>query len=87
MEIALYILGMIGILAVIWLIINVVRTLRTTDQFIEKAEGLLGDIRKDINQMTSEVTVIRIHTVPVLDNIASISEKVSGITEGLAPRV
>jgi uncharacterized protein YoxC len=87
MDIALYILGMIGIVAVIWLIINLVRTLRTADEFIEKAEGLLTDIKRDINQMTSEVSVIRIHTIPVLDNVAEITQRVSGITEGLAPRI
>ena len=87
MEIALSILGMIALAAFIWFIVAAVRTLRTTDEFLLRAETVLTEIKKDMSQMTSEVSVIRIHAVPVLDNIADISQRVSGITEGLAPRV
>ena len=87
MEIALSILGMIALVAFIIFIFVAIRSLRTVDDFLLRAETELEEIKKDINQMTSEVAVIRIHAIPVLDNIAEISQRVSGITEGLAPRV
>src|SRR5690242_8589028 len=87
MEIALSILAMIALVAFIWFVFVAVRTLRTTDDFLARAESTIEEIKKDVNQMTSEVSVIRIHAVPVLDNIADISQKLSGITDGLAPRV
>jgi uncharacterized protein YoxC len=87
MEIALSVLAMIALVAFIWFIVVAIRTLRITDDFLLRSETVLAEIKKDMSQMTSEVSVIRIHAVPVLDNIADISQRVSGITEGLAPRV
>jgi uncharacterized protein YoxC len=87
MDIALSILGMIALVAFIWLVISVVRTLRSADAVLEATQSAITDIKKDVNQMTSEISVIRIHTVPVLDNIADVTQKLSGITDGLAPRV
>ena len=87
MDIALEILGLVALAALIWLIVIVVRTLKRTEVFLDDADLTLKDIRKDINQMTGDVSLVRMHVVPVLDNIAEISQRVSGITEGLAPRI
>jgi uncharacterized protein YoxC len=87
MDIVLYILGAIVLVALLWFIVTAVRTLQTAEIFFADSKAMLEDIKKDISQMTSEVSVIRIHAVPVLDNVADITKHVSGITEGLAPRV
>src|SRR5438094_467921 len=87
MDIALQILGLIALAAAIWLIITIIRTLQRTEVFLDDADSTLKEIKKDINQMTGEVAVLRLHAVPVLDNIAEITQRVSGITEGLAPRI
>ena len=87
MDIVLYILGAIVLVALIWFIINAVRTLQTAEKFFADSQVMMQDIKKDVNQMAGEVAVLRIHAVPVLDNVAEITKHVSGITEGLAPRV
>src|SRR5258708_5094621 len=87
MDIALSILAIIALVAFILFIVVAIRTLRSADDFLLRAETELGEIKKDISQMTSEVSVIRIHAVPVLDNVAEISQRLSGLTEGLAPRI
>jgi uncharacterized protein YoxC len=87
MEIVLYILGAIVLVALLWFIVNAVRTLQTAEKFFSDSQVMLQDIKKDVSQMAGEVTVLRIHAVPVLDNVTEITKHVSGITEGLAPRV
>lgn len=87
MDIVLYILGAIVLVALLWFIVTAVRALQRAEIFFADSKVLLEDIKKDIDQMTGEVTVLRIHAVPVLDHVADISKHVSGITEGLAPRV
>src|SRR5579872_5333717 len=87
MEIVLYILGAIVLVALLWFIVNAVRALQTAEMFFADSKVMLEDIKKDVSQMASEVTVLRIHAVPVLDNVAHITKHISGITEGLAPRV
>ena len=87
METALYILSAVAIAAFVWLVVIAVRTLQSANVLIIDADAALKDIKRDINQMTSEVSLIRLHAIPVLDNVADITQRISGITEGLAPRV
>jgi hypothetical protein len=87
MDIAIEIVGIIALAAFVWFIVVAIRALSSADTFFLHAESMLADIKKDVSQMASEVSIIRIHAVPVLDNIAEVAQRVSGITEGLAPRV
>jgi hypothetical protein len=87
MDIAIEILAMITLAALVWFIVVAIRTFTTADSFFKNAEVVLVEIKKDVSQMTSEVSIIRIHAVPMLDNLADATQKLSGITEGLAPRV
>jgi hypothetical protein len=87
MDIALSILGMIALAAFIWFIIVAVRSMQRAETFFLDAEVVLRDIEKDINQMTAEVSLVRAHALPVLDNVAEISQRLSTIAEGLAPRI
>jgi len=87
MDIVLYVLGAIVLVALLWFIVAAVRTLQTANQFFADSKVMLEDIKKDVGQMSSDVTILRIHAVPVLDNVADITKHISGITEGLAPRV
>ncbi|MEP7235478.1 MAG: hypothetical protein ABI778_09305 [Ignavibacteriota bacterium] len=87
MDIALYILSMIALVALLWLIIIAIRTFHSADKLISDSTTILGDIKKDITQMTSDVTILRIHAVPVLDNVAEITKNIATITDGIAPRV
>ena len=87
MESILYILGAIAFAAVVCVIIVAVRTLQFANVLMKDADSAMKDIKKYINQMTSEVSLIRLHAIPVLDNVADITHRISGITDGLAPRV
>ena len=87
MEIVLYILGAIALLAVIWLVAVAVRTLHAVEIFMRDTQVTMQEMKKDIDQMTGEVTVLRIHLIPILDNVADITQRVSGLAEGLAPRI
>jgi hypothetical protein len=87
MDIALEILGIAALVAFIWFIVLAIRSLQSASVFFGNAEASLKDIKKDIDQMTIEVSLMREHAIPVLDNVADITKNISGITEGLAPRI
>ncbi len=87
MDIALEILGCLALIAFIGFIVIAARSVQATQVFMGKAEVVLQDIKKDVNQMTREVSLVREHAIPVLNNVADITKNVANITDGLAPRV
>ena len=55
MEIVLYILGAIVLVALLWFIITAVRTLQKAEIFFADSKDMLEDIKKDIKSPKIEV--------------------------------
>lgn len=87
MEIVLYIAGAIALVALAYFLLRAARTLGEVSMVLQHTESLLEDVRKNADQMTNDISTIRMHVIPVIDNVAEITTRVSHVTEGLAPRV
>jgi hypothetical protein len=87
METVLYIAATLALLVFIWFLLRAARTLGEVSIILQHAETLLDDVRKSANQVATEVTLMRVQVMPVVESVADITGRVARVTENLEPRV
>lgn len=87
MELALYILGGIALIAFTLLMLRAMRTLGNLDSLMREAQHLLQEAKQDIDSISDDVKEMKTHFIPVIDNIADVTTRIASITEGLHTRM
>jgi len=87
MELVLYILGAIALVALIVFIVRAMRTLGNLDAVLRESQYLMQETKKDIDSISSDVNEMKRHFLPVVDNIANITSGVASMSEGFHARI
>ncbi len=87
MELVLYILGALALVALIVFIVRAMRTLGNLDAVLRESQYLMQETKKDIDSISSDVNEMKRHFLPVVDNIANITSRVASMSEGLHARI
>lgn len=87
MEIALYILGGIALVAFTLLMLRAMRTLGHVDSLMKESQHLLQEAKQDIDSISNDIKEMKAHFIPVIDNIADVTGRVALMTEGLHARM
>jgi ABC-type transporter Mla subunit MlaD len=87
MELVLYILGALVLIGLIVLIVRSMRTLGNVDALLRESQFLMEETRKDLGRIADDVSELKSHALPVIDNISNISNRVASISEGLHARI
>lgn len=83
MEIVLYISAIVALIAVSVLVVFVIRTLTQVDGLLRESKILIHESKLHIAQISSDVTLFRQHTIPVIDDIAVVAKNIATISDGL----
>jgi hypothetical protein len=87
MEIALYIAGILALVALAVFLFRALKTLSAVDTLIVESQQLVEESRRDIAQISADISQIKVHVIPLIDNLAEVSQRVSSIAEGLESRI
>lgn len=87
MEIALYIAGILALVTLVFFLARAMKSLATLDTLTAEARLLMEESRKDIGQISSDISHLRMHLIPVIDTMAEVSQRISTIAEGLESRI
>lgn len=87
MELVLYILGALALVALIVFIARAMRTLSNVDSLLRESQFLMEETRKDLGRIAADVNEMKTHALPVIDNIANVTGRVSAMSEGLHARI
>ncbi|HET9136879.1 MAG TPA: hypothetical protein VFO76_09585 [Candidatus Kapabacteria bacterium] len=87
MDIALSIVALIALVVLIWFLITAAKALQAVTASIGRAESDIKAVKADFDQISNDVTTLKTHLIPAIDNITEITETISGVTDGLKPRV
>ena len=87
MEIALYISAIVALVALSILVIFAIRTLTRVDSLLRESQFLFHETKLHIAQISTDITLFRKHTIPVIDDIALVTKNIATITDGLQSRV
>lgn len=87
MELVLYILGALALVALIVFIARAMRTLGNVDSLLRESQFLMEETRKDLGRIAADVNEMKTHALPVIDNIANVTGRVASMSEGLHARI
>lgn len=87
MELVLYILGALALVAFIVFIVRAMRTLGHVDTLLVESQYLLQETKKDIDSISNDVNEMKRQFLPVINNIADITGRVASMSEGLHARI
>lgn len=87
MDIVLYILGGVALIAFTLLMLRAMRTLGQMDSLMRESQHLLQEAKQDLDSISSDVKEMKVHFIPVIDNIAEVTGHIASMTDGLRSRM
>src|SRR5262245_60238631 len=87
MDIALSIVGLIALAVLIWFLITAARSVQSASQSLERTDAAVQAMKGNFEQITNDISAVKTHLIPAIDNITELTENITNITEGLKPRV
>lgn len=87
MDIALYILAGIALVAFTILMVRAMRTLGQAESLMRETQLLLHDAKHDIDSISDDIKEMKTRILPVVENISVVTKNVSSMTEGLHSRM
>lgn len=87
MDIALYIVALIALLVLIWFLIATMQSIKSAVKAIERSDAAIQAAKVSFEQVAGDISTLKTHLIPAIDGITEVTESISGMSEGLKPRV